>query len=111
MLKNNYFEMLEQHSVVFFNFLKEKYPVFINSNIFYRDIQFGIKAFFDKKDIHLTYAQTENLTNQITIFYEKKRVLEKLNKNTWKVNYFEENNVDNLSNSNLKEPLIEDNKQ
>lgn len=92
-MTNKYEEFLKQNEDLFFNFLKEKYPIFNNSNIFLRDIQYGVKSFFEKRDIKLNYKQVDYITDSIIQLYEGKNILQRLTKNTWKVNLLKENNV------------------
>lgn len=86
-------EFLKQNQELFFNFLREKYPIFNNSNIFLRDIQYGVKSFFEKRDIKLNYKRLEYITDSIIKLYEEENILQRLTKNTWKVNLLKENNV------------------
>jgi F0F1-type ATP synthase beta subunit len=41
--------------------MKEKYPFFNNSNLFLRDIQYGVKHFFEMKNIKLAYKRVEDI--------------------------------------------------
>lgn len=43
------FNDLKNESQVFLNYLKAKFPIFHNSNLFYRDFQYGVKSFLEKK--------------------------------------------------------------
>ena len=92
-MTNKYAEFLKLNEDLFFNFLKEKYPIFNNSNIFLRDIQYGIKSFFEKRDIKLNYKQVDFIADSIIQLYEEKNILQRLTKNTWKVNLLKENTV------------------
>lgn len=93
MSKNNNSSYLEENLTLFWNYLKEKYPVYKNSNVFFRDIQFGVKDFFLKRDQVLDYSETESLALRTTVLLEQKGILSKLNNNTWKVNFLDENIV------------------
>lgn len=93
MNKHKELEFLIQNEDLFFSFLKEKYPVFDNSNIFLRDIQYGVKSFFEKRDISLTYSETERIAEEIIKIFEDKNIFQKLRNNTWKVNFPKENIV------------------
>lgn len=84
----NHFEELQKNQEMFFNFMKEKYKIFYNSNIFSRDLQYAIKHYFEKKDIHLTYPVAEELMQKFTTYLEGKGDLSKLTANSWKVNFF-----------------------
>ena len=59
-LKNDYSSFL--------NFLKANYPIFHNSNFFYRDLQYGLRSYYEMKE------------NKIFI---------RISEGAWKVNYEE----------------------
>jgi len=86
-------ELLIKNDNLFFSFLKEKYPVFNNSNIFLRDIQYGVKSFFEKRGIKLSYSDCEILADEIIKVFESQNIFQKLTKNSWKVNFPKENVV------------------
>jgi hypothetical protein len=41
----NNLELLKQEEESLLGFLKAKYPMFHNSNFFYRDLQYGVRSF------------------------------------------------------------------
>ena|SRR3989339_601685 len=87
----NRFDQLLAEKEIFLKYMKEKYKIFNNSNIFLRDIQYAIKSFFEKKDIKITYAEAEMIMYKLTSNMEASGELLKLSSNTWKVNFsFEE---------------------
>lgn len=101
----NYLEELINNQNIFFRFMKEKYPLFTNSNIFLRDLQYAIKSYFEKKNIKLSYTQSEKLTLDFINFLEEENKLKKVASNAWKVNFFLNNNVNNAE--SLKEERIQ----
>lgn len=84
----NYLDELKNNQEIFFNFMKEKYHIFYNSNIFARDLQYAIKQYFEKKDIKITYPKAEELMKKFSKYLEEKGDLLKLNHNSWRVNFF-----------------------
>ena len=90
------FNQLLAEKEIFLKYMKEKYKIFYNSNIFLRDIQYAIKSFFEKKDIKITYPEAEKLMNELTVKMEASGELIKLSGNTWKVNF------------SLDEPVVEE---
>lgn len=81
------FDQLLAEKEIFLRFMNEKYHIFFNSNIFLRDIQYGIKSFFEKKDVFIKYPEAEELMKKLTERMENEGELIKLNHNTWKVNF------------------------
>lgn len=84
---NKLFENLTNDLRIFLEFLKAKFPVFHNSNFFLRDLQFGIKSFFEKKGINLSYSESETLARMTAEFLEKESIFVKTSHQGWKVNY------------------------
>ncbi len=84
---DKYFEIIKNDETIFMNFLKAKFPVFHNSNFFFRDFQFGIQKFLEKKGIDVTYNDAENLAKQLAKLYQDQGFFIEVNSGTWKVNY------------------------
>ncbi len=82
----NHLEELLNNKEIFFRYLSERAPAFTGANIFLRDLQYGIKFFFQKKDIKLKYPQAEKLALDFANKLSDNGDLLPLNKNTWKVN-------------------------
>jgi len=89
MAKNNsqVLNTLKNNDEILLKFLKAKFPVFHNSNIFFRDFQYGIRSFLEKKDIIITYKESENLANDIAEHFTGKGIFQRVNNQGWKVNY------------------------
>jgi hypothetical protein len=91
------FDYLQKNTNIFLNYMKVKYPLYHNSNVFLRDLQYGIKNFFAKKEIKLSYTQIEKLAEVYIRYLEESQILIKLKDNTWKLNYPEQNSVINTN--------------
>jgi len=79
----NYLEHLRQNEKTFITFLSEKYPFFFNSNIFLRDIQYGISAYFKLKEKKLGFTEAENIARVFVNHLESLNKLKKVSHNTW----------------------------
>ncbi len=84
----DYMSVLKSNEEIFFRFMREKYPFFYNSNIFFRDIQYSIISFFKLKNSPVPYADAEKLAVKFIDDLEKEEKLIKVSKNTWKVNFY-----------------------
>ena len=78
LLKNNDEELL--------NYLKAKFPLFHNSNFFFRDFQYGIRSFLEKKEIKASYQLAEKLAEEMAEYFEGKNLFIKINHQAWKIN-------------------------
>lgn len=90
MANNNYsdhLELLKKEEESLLNFLKAKFPMFHNSNFFYRDLQYGLRSFLEKKDIIINYNDAEKLAHSISKYFEERGIFIKINNFTWKVYY------------------------
>ena len=57
----SYLQLLKNNDSELLNYLKAKFPVFHNSNFFFRDFQYGIRSFLEKKEIKASYQLSEKL--------------------------------------------------
>jgi hypothetical protein len=78
---------VNEHSREILAYLKSRFSVYHLSNIFFRDIQFGIQEYFAAQKTKLTYAQAENLARAFTDRLEKEKILAPIDRQTWVVHY------------------------
>lgn len=71
----------------YFEHFKNKQPVFYNSNVFFRDIQFKILTFFEEKGLKLSYSVCEKMAEELIEKLEEENKFVKLTGNSWKVNF------------------------
>lgn len=83
---NNLLSLLVYNQNQFLMFLKTKFPLFHNSNIFLRDIQFGIKNYFANKQIILSYSDSEKLALLFSDKLVSEEIFKKISDNCWKLN-------------------------
>ncbi len=84
---SNNLELIKREDESFLGFLKAKYPMFHNSNFFYRDLQYGVRSFMEKKGIEISYAEAAELADAISIEFENKGTFVRMSKTGWKLNY------------------------
>ena len=80
-------EVLKLNEHEFFRFMREKHPIFFNSNIFLRDIQYSIFTYFDLKGEMLKYSESEKLALLFTEYLMDENKLVKLSNNAWRVDF------------------------
>lgn len=78
---------LKNESQIFLNYLKAKFPIFHNSNFFFRDFQYGLKSFLEKKGTTLTDNNLAGLAIQFSEYFETQGIFIRTSTQGWKVNY------------------------
>lgn len=84
---NKLAEQIRNNPIIFLNYLKANYPLFHNSNFFFRDLQYGTKKYFEIKDINISYRDAEELAKLLTEYFEEKEIFVKVSNSTWKINF------------------------
>lgn len=81
------FNELKNENQIFLNYLKAKFPLFHNSNLFDKDFQYGIKGFLENKGVQVSYEVTEKLSKMLSEYYENQGIFIKTSQHGWKLNY------------------------
>ncbi len=82
-----YIDLIKSDDQLFLKYLKARYPFFHNSNFFFRDLQFGIQKYLEKKGIKITNAEAEVLARSIGKYLEEKQIFVRVNLSGWRLNY------------------------
>ena len=85
--KNKYIDIVKGDNRVFLQFLKAKFPVFHNSNFFFRDLQYGIQKYFESKGTNLSMGDSETVAVEVGKYLEMLNIFIKVNHQGWRVNY------------------------
>jgi len=80
----NYVEELKSNQESFLKYMAEKYPVFYDSNIFLRDVQYAVIAYFKLKGKNLNLDVAEGIAREFLEYLESKNAVKFLSKNTWR---------------------------
>jgi hypothetical protein len=82
-----YLESLKSDYPVFLNYLKAKFPLFHNSNFFFRDLHYGVKNYLEKKEMPVSYADAEEIAEKLAEFFKEQEIFVLINEKSWKLNY------------------------
>ena len=82
-----YLESLKKDYPVFLSYLKAKFPMFHNSTFFFRDLHYGVKSYFEKKETPVSYAEAEKIAGKLVEFFKEKEIFISINERSWRVNY------------------------
>jgi hypothetical protein len=73
----------------FLIFLREKFPHMIihNSNVFFRDLHYGVMAFLGSKGSKTGYNDAEPLARDLALRFVSEGVFTEVDHQSWRVNY------------------------
>ena len=78
--------VLDNHKEVL-AFLKSRFPMYHQSNFFFRDVHFGIITLMEKKGMKVGYTVAEGIAREFVGKLEKERIFLPIDHQTWVVNY------------------------
>jgi hypothetical protein len=67
--------------------LRDRIPVFHQSNIFFRDVQYGVRAILEEEKLKVSYAEAESISRELLTRLENEGVLGRVDHQTWVVRY------------------------
>ncbi|HWP81224.1 MAG TPA: hypothetical protein VNN76_01060 [Bacteroidota bacterium] len=71
----------------FLNFLKSRYHLYHLSNVFFRDMHYGVMAFLAMNGTKVKYTQAEELTKKVIESLEQANILVKADRLAWVLTY------------------------
>ncbi len=71
----------------FLAFMKSKFQLYHLSNVFFRDLQYGVIEFLQRRGFSVKYGASEAAANDLIASLEEKNILKKLDGQTWLLNY------------------------
>jgi hypothetical protein len=85
-MEKKYVDLLSNQDELF-AFLKSKFKLYHLSNVFFRDLHYGIWEFLKRQGVSLKYGQSEDIAHEVIVLLEEKNILKKLDEQTWLLNY------------------------
>lgn len=80
-------EKFEKEQKEFLSFLKGKFNLFHQSNVFFRDIHYGVMAYLEMKNLKTPYARAERLTREIVAALQQKGIFRAIDHQTFTLIY------------------------
>lgn len=68
-------------------FIKNHYPMYHLSNVFFRDVQFGIQKMFELRGEKIQYTDAEKIAKQFAEKLEKSKIFNRIDGQSWALNY------------------------
>jgi hypothetical protein len=78
--------VLDHHKEIL-GFLKSRFPMYHQSNFFFRDVQYGIMTFMERKEMKVSYPDAEMIAREFVRKLEKEGIFLAVDRQTWAVNY------------------------
>ncbi len=86
-MKHSAIDIVKSEPERFLDFLRSKrYGVYHRSNLFFRDIQYGLWRFLQENQSKLSYADMERLTQEVVDDWEHKGMLKRINRQSFELN-------------------------
>jgi hypothetical protein len=85
-MEKKYIDLLSNQDE-FLMFLKSKFKLYHLSNVFFRDLHYGVWEFLEHHGVTLNYGQSEDIACEVVIILEKKYILKRIDDRTWLLNY------------------------
>ncbi|MGE5313395.1 MAG: hypothetical protein ACM3Q4_01735 [Acidobacteriota bacterium] len=80
-------QIITNSPIEFLNYMRSKVPIFHNSNIFYRDLMYGVIDYLEKRNIKVSFSQAEAIAQEVIANFEKRNMFRKVNPQGWVLNY------------------------
>jgi len=80
-------ELVLQNTREVLLFLKERYPLFHLSNIFFRDLHYGVREYLERKGMKMGYAAAEDVARDFIKELEGEKILVPVDRQTWTLHY------------------------
>lgn len=81
-------EYINSHQSEFLKYWKSKFPLYHDSNVFFRDLHYGVMSYTEERlKRKLKYLEGEPLALQVAQELEKRGILKKIDGQTWLLNY------------------------
>jgi hypothetical protein len=80
-------KLLADNTRDLFLYLKSKYHLLHLSNVFFRDLQYGLMSYFESKGVKLGYGEAEEITKRFVELLEGSDILKPIKNGSWMLNY------------------------
>lgn len=82
-------QLIIQNSQEFLKYLKFKFSLYHKSNVFSRDVHYGVIHFLKDKNINISHSKSEVITSEVLNYFEKENIFKKIDNRSWMLNYEE----------------------
>ncbi len=80
-------QIITNSPIEFLNYLRTKFPVYHMSNVFYRDLMYGVTQYLAKRNVVVGFTAAEAITHEVIANFEKRNMFRRVNTQGWVVTY------------------------
>lgn len=80
-------EFITRNQTEFLRYLKSRFTLIHLSNVFFRDIHYGVMDFLAGRGMKLTYTNGERVTRELGTTFEKAGILKTIDHQSWLLVY------------------------
>ena len=80
-------QIITNSPIEFLNYLRTKYPIFHMSNVFFRDLVYGVSEYLAKRNVKVGFTESESIAHEVITNFEKRGMLRRVNSQGWVVTY------------------------
>lgn len=84
---NEHTTYLAKNQKELLTFLKSKYHLYHLSNVFFRDLHFGLMAYFEMSKMKVSYSDAEEITRSMIKSWEDAKILRGVGNLAWVLQY------------------------
>lgn len=81
------YDTLIGNELEFLSYLRSRFPMYHQSNFFFRDVQYGVADLLRSKGMLVRSDQAEKIAREYVARFEKARLFVPINRQTWAVNF------------------------
>ncbi len=71
----------------FLKYLKSKFTLIHMSNVFFRDVHYGVMSYLSEHGTNVKYNDAEQVAREVGIAFEKNGIFKKIDHQSWLLNY------------------------
>ena len=80
-------EFIASNQTEFLKHLKSKFTLIHMSNVFFRDLHYGVMSYLKEHGMKLRYADAEKVAHPVGVELEKQGILKRIDHQSWLLNY------------------------
>lgn len=80
-------EYITNNRIEFLKYLKSKFTLIHLSNVFFRDIHYGVMSYLEEHGMKMKYFDAEKVAQEVGSMLEKNSIVKRIDHQSWLLNY------------------------